>query len=346
MAYFQYTSVFELPHDTLHQRRLSLAVLADEGNFVASFERESGVVEHLMVTECFTDIVDNERIIARARSGWEAEVEMGGVDFVDLDALDFGKLLYAALNLDAFCGLITEAFDEFLGVLNHLLLVGVGALLLFEAFFAQFEELRIVDCVVVDVSERNLDGAVGDIVDKSTIVTDKDNGLGFRHQEIFEPLDRLDVEMVRRLVEQKHVGVAQQKLGELDAHSPSAGELRGGAVEVGAQESEAGESALHFGLVVLAFFHRYALREGRDLVDQLGVGLRFVVGSFGQPGIHIVEAAVHVGYMAECLANLVGERRRVGDLHLLGEVADCSVIGNRYSSRSRVLEPGDDLQHC
>jgi hypothetical protein len=40
-----------------------------------------------------------------------------------------------------------------------------------------------------------------------------------------EPLDGIEVEVVRRLVEQQHVGVLQQDLAEAHAHLPAAGVL-------------------------------------------------------------------------------------------------------------------------
>ena len=47
--------------------------------------------------------------------------------------------------------------------------------------------------------------------------------------------------MVGRLVEQQQVGAAQQRLRQVEAHAPAAGEVRDRALEVAGREAEAGE---------------------------------------------------------------------------------------------------------
>ena len=70
------------------------------------------------------------------------------------------------------------------------------------------------------------------------------HGIGTCGEELLQPLDRLDVEVVRRLVQQEDVGTLQQEFGQLDAHAPSAGEFARGAVEVLPREAQAHQRAL------------------------------------------------------------------------------------------------------
>ena len=44
--------------------------------------------------------------------------------------------------------------------------------------------------------------------------------------------------MVGRLIEQEHIGLAEQEFGQLDTHTPSSAKLRGGAVEIAPVESQ------------------------------------------------------------------------------------------------------------
>ena len=69
-------------------------------------------------------------------------------------------------------------------------------------------------------------------------------------QKIFEPLDRFDVEVVRRLVEQEHVRFLQQQLCQLDAHPPAAAEIARLPLEILAGEPEAEQRLFHIFLVV------------------------------------------------------------------------------------------------
>ena len=69
-------------------------------------------------------------------------------------------------------------------------------------------------------------------------MADNDYRLSAVGDELFEPLDRLDVEVVGRFVEEEYVGRPEEEFSEFDAHSPSSGELACRAVEVGALEAE------------------------------------------------------------------------------------------------------------
>ena len=60
---------------------------------------------------------------------------------------------------------------------------------------------------------------------------DEDDGVRILDEKLLEPVARLEVEVVGRLVEQEDVRPAQQQLGQRDAHLPAAGELAGVAVE-------------------------------------------------------------------------------------------------------------------
>ena len=106
-----------------------------------------------MVAIGFANVVGDDGIVTGSWSGRKLEVEAGGVYFVYFDALDFGKLFDAALNPDALGGFVAEAFNEVFGVLNHFLLVLIGAHLLIEALLPQDEIFGVVDGIVVDFAE-------------------------------------------------------------------------------------------------------------------------------------------------------------------------------------------------
>ena len=64
-------------------------------------------------------------------------------------------------------------------------------------------------------------------------MTDQHHSLCRLCQPLFQPLYGLDVQMVGGLVEQQHVGLLQQNLGQLDTHAPATRELAGGTLQVG-----------------------------------------------------------------------------------------------------------------
>ena len=70
-------------------------------------------------------------------------------------------------------------------------------------------------------------------VEEEAIVRDEDDRVGVGVEILLEPVARLEIEVVGRLVEQQQVGLAQQQLGQRDAHLPAAGEGLGRPLEVG-----------------------------------------------------------------------------------------------------------------
>ena len=69
-------------------------------------------------------------------------------------------------------------------------------------------------------------------VHERAVVGDEKHGAVVAREELLEPTDAFEVEVVGRLVEKQQVRVAQQQLGEGDAHLPAAREVTGGLVEV------------------------------------------------------------------------------------------------------------------
>ena len=77
------------------------------------------------------------------------------------------------------------------------------------------------DGLIVDV------GGVGaDVVEEVAIVRDDDQRALVAHQELAQPVDRVEVEVVGRLVQQQRLGPAEQRLGEQDADLLAALQLR------------------------------------------------------------------------------------------------------------------------
>ena len=80
-------------------------------------------------------------------------------------------------------------------------------------------------------------------LEEPAVVRDEDHGRVDRRQQLLEPLDRLDVEVVRRLVEQQQVGLRRERARERGARQLAARERRERPVEVVVGEAEAADDA-------------------------------------------------------------------------------------------------------
>ncbi len=66
------------------------------------------------------------------------------------------------------------------------------------------------------VAAVEFENPLGGVVEEIAIVRHRHHGAGVAHQELLQPVDRLGVEVVGRLVEQQHVGIGQQQLAQRD----------------------------------------------------------------------------------------------------------------------------------
>ena len=104
---------------------------------------------------------------------------------------------------------------------------------------------------------------------------DDDERAGVALQPVLDPDDRVEVEMVGRLVEQQQVGRAHERLREVQPHAPAAREARDRLRHLLVREAQAAQQLLR------ARAHRVGVG-----VAQRGVELAHahaVVGGFGRP---------------------------------------------------------------
>ena len=331
-------------HDALDEGRLAFAVLAHEGHFLAALDGKIDLGEDAVGAVVLAHVFADEGIVAGTRAGRELQVETGVVHLVDLDGDYLFELLDAALHLYGLGGLVAETLNEVLDVGDFLLLVFVGSELLLAALGAETHELVVLHLVVRDAAAADFERAVGDVVDEGAVVAHEHHGTGFAAQELFQPADALDVEVVGGFVEQKHVGAAQEELGQLDAHAPATGELAGGPVEVGGGKAQALERALEFGVVVQAAHHVEALALVGEAFHQLHVGSTFVVGALGQLRVESVDAFLELADVLKSLFGLFAYGVFVAEDHHLGQVADGAVVLERHGASRGLLQAGKDFE--
>ena len=206
------------------QRGFACAVHADERDAVAAVDGEVDALEHLLGTVVLREIADLD--YGTAGGGRLREGEVNDRLFLrQLDALDLVEFLDAALHLLRLGGLIAEAVDEGLKVLDVLALVAVGRFELRAALLLLLQIALVVAVIDVQRLVPYLDDLGDGDVEEVAVVRDEDVAVGIAVQVVLEPVARLKVEMVGRLVEQQQARLCQQQLGQRDAHLPAAGKL-------------------------------------------------------------------------------------------------------------------------
>ncbi|MCY1419210.1 hypothetical protein D9M71_347940 [compost metagenome] len=193
------------------------------------------------------------------------------------------------------------------------LLLLVGLLLLRQAFGAGALEGRVAAAVERQLALLQVHHMIDHRIEEITVVGDQQQGAGVALEPLFQPEDRIQVEVVGRLVKQQQLGWAHQRLGQVQAHPPAAGEVADAAVHLLAGEAEAGQQLARAGIcrvavgtVQLAVQARY----GGAVVARLGSG---------QLALYLAQVLVAIKYVVH------GQALQV--VHFLAHVGDAPISG-------------------
>ncbi|CDA37055.1 putative ATP-binding component of ABC transporter [Collinsella sp. CAG:166] len=228
--------------EDLHERGLAGSVGADERHVLAAVELEVDVAVDVLVAVGLGYALEAYDHVAGARRVGELKVDMlvalGQDDELLLDLLDLADTL---LGLGGLGGLVAELIDEDLHVGDVALLGGTLGAHLLKVVLALLE----VAAVVAGVGGHAAVLERGDVVDagvhEGAVVADDEDGAVVAGDKAAQPLDTLEIQVVGGLVQEQQVGVAQEKLGERDAHLPAAGKLGAGTLKVGDLKAQTGQ---------------------------------------------------------------------------------------------------------
>ena len=250
-----------------------------------------------------------------------------------LDPLDLVELLHPALHLRGMRGARLEALDELDLLGQHRLLALELRLLLLLVQRA----LLLVEFVVAGIGRQraavDLDDLGDDAVHELAVVRGHQQRALVALEELLQPDQAFEVEMVARLVEQHGVGAHQQDAGQRHAHLPAARQRADVAVHHLLAEAQAGQHLARAALqrIAVEFLEArlhlaVALDDVVHLVGPVGIGH----GGFEllQLGRHRADraGAVHhlgdgaaAGHLADVLAEIAdGDAAIDGHLALVG----------------------------
>ena len=260
---------------------------------LAAVELEVDVAVDMLVAVGLGDALEPHDHVAGARWVGELKVDvlvaLGQDDKLLFDLLDLADSL---LSLGSLGGLVAELVDEDLHVGDVALLGGTLGAHLLQVVFALLE----VAAVVAGVGGHATVFERGDVIDagvhKGAVVADDEHGAVVARDKAAQPLDTFEVQMVGGLVQKQQVGVAQEELGERDAHLPAARELGARALKVGDLKAEAGQDLAGVALELVAAQVLKAVLDLAVLVEEC-VDILALFGEFGDLSLQLVSALAH-----------------------------------------------------
>ena len=327
----------------LHEGRFAGAVGAHEGHVVATVECGVCVGVDEIVAKGLADVLERDHHVARARGLGEAEAHLaralGKHHELALDLLD---ALHALLGLGGLGGLVAELVYEDLHVGDLALLGGALGAELLEVVLALAQVGGVVARVGGEAAVLKGRDVAHAGVHEGAVVAHEQHGSVVAREELLEPLNALEVEVVRGLVEQQQVGVAQEELGEGYAHLPAAREVLCGFVEVVDGESEAAQDGAGAALELVA-------AQALEAVLGVAVLLEKCVEAAALAGVG--DGSLELGDALSQMADLGGGGHDLlegggmaGELGLLLEVTNRGALLEAYRSLVGGLDAHDDLE--
>src|SRR6185369_4240676 len=197
----------QLAQHGLEQRGLAAAIRTDDADALTLGEEHRQAVDQRAPADFDAQITQLQDGLAAAHDGkLERRRAIGALHLHGLGrfrAIDARFLLGAARF-----GLATEPLQLFA---QEILTIRLGALGVRQALGLLLEVALVAAVVAVDLTVCDLDRALGNPIEQVAIVSDEQNSvLVLFDQILFEPLDRLGVEVIGRFVEDRQVGTRDE----------------------------------------------------------------------------------------------------------------------------------------
>jgi hypothetical protein len=186
--------------DRPQKSRLPGAITADDAEALAAPERKRQIARQRPRRKSDRETIEDEHLISGPRRRFEFKVRRVEIR-QRLDAVELFEHLAAGFRLLGFLSGDVPA-DEVFGPRDHLPLLIIGPLLLLAPLFALRQIGAVIPFVTVDAPILEFEDSVDRVIEKKAIVRDDDIGGFVSGEKVFEPLDRFDIEVVGRLIEQ------------------------------------------------------------------------------------------------------------------------------------------------
>jgi len=323
----------QAPGEQLEQGRLARAVGSDQGDPLAPAQQQAQVaVQRGRARVAEGGLLEGDHLLAARRRGRELEVDAARL----LGRAGLGRGLGllghplqaagACLGLTRLSGLGAETLDEPQGVVDLAVEVLLLRVLLLLAQLPQLAVPVVVALVQGQPPAEQLGHLGGQVVEQGAVVGDQDDRAAVRGEELLEPSHRLQIEVVGGLVEEQHVGVAQQEPGEGHALAPAAAQRRQRAGHLGLGEAEPAEHLLGAGGGIEAALGLVQRMEVAVPPGGLGVGgivrAHRLHAMLDRPQLGLDAQQVRKRQQGLVEDRVAGARRH----HLLGQVADGALL--------------------
>ena len=197
------------------------AVGTEDGNLLAHFQQQVEVFKQRAFIEAFGKGFHFQRVTEQLLVLLEADERVLTAGGFNLFQLDFVDLTRTRGRLTRLRGVSAEAANEGLQVRNLRFLLGVVRQQTLARLGGGGHVLVIVARIDAQLAVVQIRHVRTDHVQEVTVVRDDDHGAVAIVQRLLQPADGVDVQVVRRFVEQQDVRVREQRLCQQHAQLPA-----------------------------------------------------------------------------------------------------------------------------
>src|SRR5690606_6915371 len=198
-------------------------VAAEQADAAAGVNAQIDFLQQDLLAVAQIGVGEIQQRVGETQRFQEVEIE-GRVDVRRRQRFHPVQFFQPALRLLGLGGLGAKAGDKFLDMRDALLLFIEGDLLLDQSFGALALEGGVVAAVAKKRLVLDVDDLLAGVVDEVAVVRDQYQRAAIALQPLLQPQAGVEVEVVGRLVEQQQVGRAHQRLRQVQANAPAAGE--------------------------------------------------------------------------------------------------------------------------
>ena len=192
-------------HEDLEERGARQLVRADEGNLVARGQHKGDVVEHLAPVDRLEKVGHGQQVVADLAIRLPRDIRITAGRRRKVLHLKVVEQLLTAGRLLMLAGVGREALNKRLQFLDLLLVLLVDILLLTGCHLGIFIPEIVVADVHLNLAEVDIADMCADLIEEVAVMADDDYRIREIQQEVFQPADGLDIQIVGRFVQQQDI---------------------------------------------------------------------------------------------------------------------------------------------
>ena len=179
-------------------------------------------------------------------------------------------------------------------------------------------------------------------IEQVAVVRDDDRRAVVAGQELLEELRGLDVQVVRRLVEQQKIGLLKQQLGQRRPALLTTRQSRDGQIVVGRREAQPAQHLANGHFVVIAARRLQPMLEfvvlGHQVLGPVGVMMiGDELGDLGHPLLELADVVERAGHLGQQRVGRVQRR-------FLRQIRDLQAASPGHRADLRLNLAGDELE--